>query len=349
MKRKKIIVAAFVMTGCIIAILLYNKSRMEAKSENDIVKSVPVTVSIATKQQINDSHSLEGTIAANNDVAVVSETQGKITGVEAEIGQYKTAGSVLIQIDDELKKANLASAETNYEKAQKDLERFESLSKENAATDQQVESERLAKKAAEAQYITSRREYTDTKICTPISGIVTARPYDIGAYIQKGTVVANVIDISRLKVKLNIAESDVFRLKVGDKVEVGTDVYPGIVFTGQVHTISSKGDDAHTYPVEVILENNNSHPLKAGMFARVTFSTLSHDRSLTIPRGALIGSVKHAQVFVVSNGIAHLRDIVLGNEYGASFEVLKGLNESDTLVNNGQNNLKDNTSVTIIK
>jgi RND family efflux transporter MFP subunit len=351
MKRMKIILAIFFVVGGIIAILMYNKSRMQARSQSDILSSIPVTVMTVSKGKIADESFLVGTITANNDVAIISETQGKVTVVVAEVGQYKKAGAVLIQVDDELKQANFIAAESNFEKAKKDLERFETLAKQNAATDQQVEGARLAAKSAEAQFLSARREYHDTKITTPISGIVTARPVDVGTYIQKGMPVANVVDISKLKVKINVAEQDVFRLHVGDKVDVSSDVYPGVTFSAKVLTISDKGDEAHTYPVEVMLENSKSHPLKAGMFARVAFTalTLAQSEVLVIPRGALVGSMKHPQIYIVESGIAKLRTLVIGPETGINLEVLQGVKEGETIVVNGQNNLKDNVPVTIVK
>ncbi len=349
MNRTKIIVAAAAALVIIIAILFYNKTQSESKSKADIQTSIPVSVTTVGRQKVSDVRSLVGTITANNDVAIISETQGKVTAISAEVGDYKQAGAILIQVDDELKKANLASAEVNYEKAKKDLERYESLFKENSATDQQLEAARLASKAAEAQYVTAHREYTDTKITTPIPGIVTSRLVDVGTYVQKGIPVANVVDISVLKVKVNVAEHDVFKMKVGDKVEVTTDVYPGVKFLGRIRTISSKADDAHTYPVEIALNNAGEHPLKAGMFGQVSFFSGSINEVLTVPRGALVGSMKNPRVFVVEGTVARLRDISVGSEFGTQLTVLSGLKEGETVVLSGQNNLKDSVVVTIIK
>ena len=349
MKRIKLIALALGVLAIIVGILLYNRSQMAAKSRSDAVMSIPVTITTVNKSHVSASQSLVGTITANSDVAIISETQGRVTGVSAEVGQYVPTGSALVQVDDELKKASFASAEVNYEKAKRDLERFENLARQEAATDQQVEAARLAFKAAEAQYILARREYHDTKITTPIAGIVTSRPVDVGTYVQKGMPVANVVDISKLKVKLNVAERDVFRLKSGDKVEITTDVYPGVTFEGKVKTISAKADEAHTYPVEVSLNNPKEHLLKSGMFGRVTFPSIDGSEGLTIPREALVGSLKKPQVFQVDGSIARLRDIVVGSEVGGRLIVLQGLNDGETIVANGQNNLKDGVAITIVK
>lgn len=346
--RNTVIVLA-VLAG-IIAILLNNKAKSDAKAAKSLEteKAVSVSTVSVSKTKLSETLSLIGTITANNDVAIVSETSGRVVAVGAKVGDYKPAGALIAQVDDELKLANFKSAEVAYEKAKKDLERYEALLKEGGISDAQVESARLNFKSAEAQYIVARRQLRDTRITTPISGIVTERKVDIGAMVSAGMTVANVVDIAKLKVKVNVAEQDVFKLKVGDEVEVTTDVYPGIKFKGMIATISAKGDEAHTYPVEIILSNSKEHPLKAGMFGRVHFISLGEREALTIPREALIGSVKAPEVFVAENGVAKLRAITVGREAGKMLEVIDGLKEGERVIVSGQNNLRDGYAINVI-
>ena len=349
MKKIKVTLVFVVAFTAIIFILLNNKSKMEAKSRNDIVRAFPVSVASVTKQKSSETLSLVGTIAANNDVAIVSETQGKVTHVFVNVGDVVSANSPLVQVDDELKQANYETAEVNFEKAKKDFERVESLSKDKSATDAQLEGARLAMKSAEAQFTVAKRMLDDTKIKSPIAGIVSSRMVDVGVMIQNGMPIANVVDISMLKVKVNVAEKDVFKLRANDDVVITTDVYRGISFNGKIATISAKGDDAHTYPVEISLANNKEHPLKAGMFGRVSFASMNEDEALTISRDALVGSLKKPQVFVVENGMAKLRDVVVEKEIGTRLAIQNGLNEQETIVVNGQNNLRDGVAVSIIQ
>lgn len=347
---KWILIVGGIATG-MIAILLNNKARSDEKARRsqEIEKAIPITVAEVKKGALKQELSLVGTIVANNDVVVVSETDGRVTAVYAKVGDYKPAGSALVQVDDELKLAAFKSAEVAYEKAKKDYERYQSLVKEGAISDSQLEQARQAYQAAEAQYIVARRQHQDATVKTPISGVVTARNVDVGAYLGKGAIVANVVDISRLKVKVNVAEQDVFLLKQGDEVEVTTDVYPNVAFKGRIESISVKGDEAHTYPVEISLPNSKEYPLKAGMFGRVTFATLGEREALLIPREALVGSVKNPEVFVADGEVARLRRIVVGREAGLWLEVRDGLKEGEKVVVSGQNNLKDGYAVQIVQ
>lgn len=347
MKRLKLIGIVVVSLVVIVAILLHNKSQIAAKSKSDKIEAYPVSVTTVGNENIKNTLELVGTITANNDVAIVSEAAGRVVKVYAKVGDYKSAGSVLYQLDDELKLAAFKTAETNYQKSKKDYERYEALYKNNSVTDAQYETAKLAYQSAESQYIFAKREYTDSKITTPISGVVTSKIADIGNYVQKGTVVANVVDISKLKVKLNVAEGDAFRLKNGDEVHITTEVYPGVEFKGKIESISSKGDEGHTYPTEITLMNSKENPLKAGMFGKVEFASVKHSSTLVIPREALVGSIKDAKVFVVDGAVVKLRPVVIGSAYDSFLEVKGGLKSGEQVVVNGQNNLQDNDKVLI--
>jgi RND family efflux transporter MFP subunit len=333
----------------------YSCNKVKSDGQNSATGTIETSYSVsvvkASKKDVTDSFSQVGTIVAYNDVAVVSETSGRVVKVNAEVGDYKPAGSVLVEVDSELREAAYKAANVSYEKVKKDLERYEALYKEGSISDSQIEQARWSFQSAESQYIVARRQLSDTKITTPISGIVTARYVNIGTMVMgapQATQIANVVDISRLKVKASVAEKDVIRLKVGEKVEVTTDVFPNAVFTGSIFSISSKGDDGHTYPVEVVLKNSKLQ-LKAGMFGRVMFTPKSSGNLIVIPRESIVGSVKNAALYVVNNNVAKLRSVVTGKEVGTNIEILSGLQEGELVVVNGQNNLSDNASVIIRK
>ncbi len=349
MKRIKIISVIAVVFVLLVAILLHNRAQITRNASLNKIDAFPVTVAVVSDKKINENLELVGTIAANNDVPIVSEVQGKVTAIYAKVGDYKTAGSVLIQVDDELKLAAKKSAEVNYEKAKKDYERYKALSAGNSITDAQLESAKLNYVNAEANYINANRQYNDTKIKTPISGYVTSRTVNFGDWVKMNNVVANVVDISKLKVELNVAEKDVFKLRTGDKVTVTTDVYPGVKFPGIIETISAKADASHNYPVEVRMLNSREHPLKAGMFGRVTFNLSGGKKELVIPREALVGSIKNPQVFKIAGSTAKLINVLISGASDNYLHIAGGLTEGDTVVINGQNNLQDGNKVVIIK
>jgi RND family efflux transporter MFP subunit len=349
MKRKIVVPGVLLIVGVVVFLLVSRKTKTEDQPQTRISTEVPVSVTTVRKDRLTSNLTLVGTIAANNDVNVVSQTQGEVKAVYVKVGEFVKAGTVLVQVDDEIKRSNLAAAEINYQKAKRDFERSETLYQENSISAAQLDAARLALKSAENQLDIADRQLQDTRISSPIGGTTNARMVDVGTMVSPGMTIANIVDISTLKVRVNVAEREAFRLKPGAKVEVTTDVYPDRKFDGSVDNIASKADEAHTYPVEIRIANSTIYPLKAGMFARVSFTSVSPTEALVIPRTAVVGSVKDAQVYVIQNDRAYLRSVIVGDRSGEFLEVIDGLKVGDTVVTSGQNNLSDNTPVTIVR
>ena len=348
-KRIVFIVVIAALLGGALMLLQQNKARSEAKQNLARSKPFAVAVAQATQKHVGGTLSLVGTVTPNREVAVASETAGRVVAVSLTQGTYKGAGSTLVAVDDELKRIAVQMAEVTLEKARKDLERFTMAQTENALPDQQLDLARFQVKQAEAQLATARRQLRDTRIVAPFGGVIVSKNVEVGSMVQPGMVVANLVDVSVLKIRLSVSENDVFSMNVGQRVEIESDVHPGVSYVGTIHTIGAKADEAHTYPVEILVNNNPSSPLRAGMFARVKFTSIAKRATTVIPRTALVGSVRQPKVYVVRNGIAYSRDIVVGEELGTDIEVVRGLMPGDELVISGQNNLRDSMTVEVLK
>ena len=323
-------------------------AKKDEQKQAAITTEISVSVTVVKKHRLESSLSLVGNINASADVNVISETQGTVTAVFVKVGTVVKAGTLLVQVDDEIPRSTKAAADINFQKAQRDYQRAEELYQENSISAAQLDVSRLAVKGAENQRDIARRQLENTRLRSPISGTVNARYVDVGTMVQPGKAVANIVDIITLKVRVNVSEREAFQLRPEDRVEISTDVYPAVVFEGTIDNIASKADEAHTYPVEIVVTNSLKNPLKAGMFARIAFKSIAPTEVLTVPRIALIGSIKDAQVYVVSGNVAALRGIVIGKQATDLFEVASGLTEGDTVVTSGQNNLADQTRVQIV-
>jgi RND family efflux transporter MFP subunit len=349
--KKYIIFSILIIVALIVIITLTisNKDKVPPPNVKQTYGNTPVSVIKVKKMQLTNVISLVGVVNASKDVNVISEAQGLVVEVKVKVGDFVKAGDILFKIDDLIMRSYLASAEINYLKGKRDFERSESLYQENSISAAQLDLARLQMKAAESQLTLAKKQLSDTQIKAPISGTINKRMVEQGTMVNIGTPVANIVDISTLKVIINVSEKDAFQIKTNDKTEITTDVYPGVIFGGRVDNIASKADEAHTYQVEVRLPNESKNPLKAGMFARVNFALINNTESLVIPRESLVGSIKDASVYAIQDQVARLRKVVVGKSEGNFLEILSGLNENEVVVTNGQNNLSDNSIVTIIK
>lgn len=336
--------------AAIIYILLGNKQKLEESKLDSIERPTAVAVKVATAeiQTVKRPISLIGTVRAYQDVVLVAEVAGQIRQVYARPGDAVAAGATLIKIEDDLPKANYAVAEANLKKAKKDLERFQALKAQNATTDAQLDNAVLAVEQAEANHVLAKQQLDRTAIRVPFNGVFTSRLVDVGAYLTPGAPIGNLVDLSQVKVVVNVPEEDVFKLKPGDPVVVNTTIYPGRKFNARVFTIGQKADEAHTYPVEVLMANPG-RAFKAGMFARVEFISISAFDALVIPREALTTSLKNPRVFVVEDGKATSRAIVVSAELDKQLAVVSGLKRGDVVVVGGQINLIEGVAVSVVK
>jgi RND family efflux transporter MFP subunit len=349
MNNKKIRIIVIVMAVIAAGFWFYQRQASKKPDKKDFLLRVPVSVATLNTSSVRDSFSVVGVSEAFRDVEIYSETVGLVRKVHVDVGQKKSAGEVLLKVDDELQASVWRKARANFEQAKRDFERYRNLQREGAVALSSYEAVKLRLEDAEAEMIAARRKYNDTGIKAPINGMVTSRLVDVGEMVQPGMKVANMIDLSKVKIRMNVPEKLIVRLSEGLPASVTSDIYPGKLFEGRIATISGKARRDHTYEVEVIMDNPAGSPFRGGMFARVAFVDSDMHKALLLPRTALTGSIKEPQVFVVKNNIARSKTIVIGQELEQYLEVLEGLSPGDSVVTNGQNELNDGMPVSVIR
>jgi RND family efflux transporter MFP subunit len=348
MKRNlKIAAFSIVVIIIVILVLISNRSKLEEKIKDDKYAKFPVTVLSAESKSVSDELILTGNIEANNEIALLSETDGRILKMSVNIGDFVKKGALIATVDSELKAANLMVAEANYEKALKDLARYETLLSNGNATEMEIENARLTVKSLEAQLIIAKRLLSNTKIISPVSGVISEKYANTGSTLAPGTPLVNILDISQLKVKLQLPEEDLLKFKKGDVVEVTTSLFPETVFKGTVRSILGKGDASHTYPLEISLESKKNKELKAGMFVTVKYVSNKMIDAIPIPRSSLIGSIKDPAVYLVVDGKAKKRPVKIIKDSGKEVLISEGLSQGDPVVLSGQNNLTEGVPVDI--
>jgi RND family efflux transporter MFP subunit len=346
------IIAILALFCAVIAVLLWrNKEEMEAKASAPIALVPTVRTVTAEALALSESLVARGTIQAQNEVTVISETQGRATHVYVKLGDRVSAGTALVKVDTALKYSAYIAAKANFEKAKRDAERMSELRREQNASEAEAEGAELQYQNAKAQFIAAERQLRDARITSPIAGTVVERPVNVGTMILPGAPVATVVDVQSLKLRANVSEQDVLKLRVGEKVIVQADVYPDVSFEGAIAFIGLKADALHNYPVEITLKNSATHQLKAGMSAQIVFKSPPARPALLIPRLAVVGGVKNPAVYAVDSSggvaVARLKSISVGAERGEYIEVLSGLQSGERIVAGGLNNVKNGGEIVV--
>ncbi len=360
MNRMYIIPVAVVVLAAL-ALVAFTSRSGQVDAVKAAVRPVAVEVTRVSTADIADVVTGVGTVAAMKDVIVSSETAGRVTAVRVKVGDPVRRGQTLIEVDAELKevavdqaRAQLQAAETNLEKARKDYERADKLYKSQDVADVELQGYRLAFSTAQAQEKSAgaalrlaQRQLSDTRITAPISGFIASRRIEVGEMAVPGREVANIVDISSVKVKLSVAEVEIGKLRLGQKAILRLDARPDEPFEGSIYTIGAKSEspNGHTYPVEVLVRNRSADVLKAGMYARVDIQATVAKNALSISKESILETGGKPAVFVVENGIAHLRCITLGIRGAEQYQVLDGLRAGDVIISFGQKGIKDGAAV----
>ena len=297
---------------------------------------------------MTDSLQLTGRMEAFCEIDIASEAMGVLTSVNSDLGQAKSKGDIIATIDDRIKNLAVQKAKNLKEKLEKDLERSKNLYNGGTLTQQQFDDAQNLYNDAVIQLNQAEKELQNATIKSPIKGIITKKQVEKGEFVNIGSPIVTIIDISKLKIKLNVSETNVYLINLNDMVTVATDVYPGVTFVGKISYISAQGDDSHNYPVEIEIANNGRYPLKSGTFANVMINLPVFGDELCIPSEALLGSTTDAEVYVAEKNKAVLRKIVIGKGNDKYVKIISGLKEGEKVIVNGKINLSDNKAIKII-
>jgi RND family efflux transporter MFP subunit len=353
---KRGIIIAIVIIAAIAGIgfvLTNNKKKNEAVTA--IVAqgggAVSVRTAVVKKEAANLDYSVNGVFTPYKEINFLSENAGRVTRIFVDEGDYVTKGQVLARIDAEILNTDRETAEATLQNALKDEARYSSSFATGGVTQQQLDQARLAVKNARLRLQASKRRVSDANIKSPINGIINKRYIEVGAFVTaQGTQLFELVDVSRLKLKVNVNESQVANLKVGDPVQIKTTVFPNLDFNGKVSFIAAKADNSLNFPIEIQVVNNKPNTIKAGMYGTAIFKFPKQAPTITVPRGAFVGSVSSNEIFVLEDGNkARLREVVAGRILGEKVEILDGLKEGETAITSGQINLTDGAVVAPIK
>jgi RND family efflux transporter MFP subunit len=234
-------------------------------------------------------------------------------------------------------------------KLRKDRERISELIEGEAVPRSKIEDLDLGILAAEAEEKLLQKQIANTTIRAPLSGILTFCAVERGSVVAQGIPVAHITNLDRLLLMVKVSERDVLQVQKNQKVRIVPDVRPDAPLSGQVTNIAPKADSAFTYLVEIAVANSPRSPLLAGMHARAQFVFEQGRQALTIPRRAVVGSLREASVFVVQGDtLAEERRLQIGRSLGERVEVSSGLTAGEPVVVEGQTYLNSGARVRIV-
>jgi RND family efflux transporter MFP subunit len=325
--------------------------------------NIPVTVVHPRRSDAATDLDLPGNIQAFVETPIYARTNGYLKKWFVDIGGRVKAGDLLAtidtpEVDQELNQADAAllQAQANLDLAKTTADRWHLLLKSDGVSQQEVDQNDAAFKARQADLNAAaanvnrlKDEQSFQNLTAPFSGIVTARNVDIGSLISNGTSQAlfRMSQIDVLRVYVNVPESYTPDIRTALEADLTVAEVPGKVFKGKVvRTAGAIDPTSKTLLTEVDVANPKGD-LLPGAYAQVVFHLRTSTPPLTIPSNTLIFRTSATQVAVAENGIAHLRNIMLGRDLGQSLEVISGLAPSDEVILNPPDSLGEGAAVSV--
>ncbi|MBS0212893.1 MAG: efflux RND transporter periplasmic adaptor subunit [Proteobacteria bacterium] len=315
--------------------------------DKKVVDKVPVEVTVVSRQPIAASYNGTASLDAPDEAQVIAKTSGIVLQLFTEEGQQVRKGQVLVKLDSERQRLQVAQAQAQVDKLQANYDRSQKMVAAKLVSASDNDQIKYDLQNAKVALDMARLDLSYTDVVAPISGVVAQRSIKVGNFVQINSPIIRIIDNSTLQATLNVPERELTRLKGGLPATMEVDALPGKAFKGVVDHVAPIVD-AGSGTFRVVCRFAGDKLLQPGMFGRIRIDYDRRANALVIPRLALLEDGGDPAVFVVRDGKAVRTTIAVGFTDGQWAEVRSGLAEGDQVVTAGKIALRDGSPVSVI-
>lgn len=306
------------------------------------------SVGVVTAEAVVGDLGLEieaiGNAVANESTEITSRTVNTVTAIHFNEGQMVRKGTVLVEFDSAQARAELAAADAAVAESRAQFKRSRELLATQALSQAQLDTLEATLKSNEARLAAAQSKVEDTIIRAPFSGRIGFRRVSLGGLVSPGTVIATLDDTSTMKLDFTVPQAYLFALQPGLPISAQIAGVPNQAFAGKVTTLDSRVDPV-TRSIVVRAELPNAKGiLKPGMFMTAKISAAA-SQALLVPEGAIVPEQGKSFVFVVKNGVASKREVLLGRRKPGQVQITQGLENGEKVIVEGTQKVRDGIQV----
>ena len=342
------LLAGGLVAAMTVAILALGGNKEEAPAAAPAEeRSVAVQVAILTPQPIVDVLTLPGETEAVADVTISAERGGPVEWIGPDEGDSVEANGVIAKVDMAALQAELDAAQAAYNLASKQADRRQELLAQGVLSTEEMDKAMNERTAALSTLQQAQVNFAHGQISSPVAGMVNELFVDEGEYVSAGTPVAEIVDLSSIKISINVPEMDVRFLEAGNAATVTVDAYPDQEWTGTVDFVAFKADEStKTFRVKVVVDNSDGR-IRPGMLARVSVVRRNLPEALAVPLHTIVDKGGERLVYVVEDGLVRAKQVELGVIAGENIQILSGLVAGDQVITGGQEAVEEGVKVVI--
>ncbi len=316
-----------------------------------------VTTARAEAQEWERVVTAVGSLRADQGVVVPSEGQGAVRAIRFESGSRVEAGAVLVELDADVERAELAAAQASAQLARLNAGRARELGERRALAQSELDAAEAAAKSAAAQVTALEAAIAKKSVRAPFAGRTGIRQVNLGQFLDRGNPVVTLQSLDPIHVDFSLPQQRRADLQVGYAVRVTTDALPGRSFSGTLTAISPEVDRAtRTIRVQATLANADE-ALSPGMFVNVTVVAPEKKAVVAVPATAVYFQAYGDSIFVAVEQKdektgqvvkrAEQRFVRLGESRGDFVAVESGIQPGDEVVTTGAFKLSNGTKLVI--
>ena len=323
-------------------------------------KPPPAQISavVATSEVVPHYASGVGSLAAVHQVTITPEVGGRVTEIDFEAGAVVKAGDKIIQINDAPDRGDLANYQAQERWAQVSLQRAQALAARQYGPQTDVDSSTNQLGQAQAMIQKTQAIIAQKNIRAPFAGKLGMRQVDLGQYLNPGAPVVTLTDLSMLYVNFTLPSQITSQIKVGQKVDVTADAFPGRKFAATVTTIEPQiSASTRTINIQATMPNPDQL-LLPGMFINAAVVLPDDAPVVVLPETAVDYTLYGDSVYVLRPGsatgadgkpvlTAHRTAVKTGLRWDDKVAVLSGVKAGDEVVAAGQIKVQDGAAVTV--
>jgi len=312
-----------------------------------------VSTAVAHEEQWQDTLTAIGSVVAAQGVTVAPDLAGIVREIAFESGAIVPKDALLIRLDTSSEQAHLRAAEAQVEMAKLNVERERKLRLEKMNSEADWENADATLKQNQANADTIRATIEKKTIRAPFAGQLGIRQVNLGQFVDVGKPIVSLQSLAPVYAEFSLPQQQLARLKTGMTVRLTTDSYPGRQFEGKL-TAMNPDLDASTRSIGLQATFPNTETmLRPGMFARAEVLLPEQQKSLVIPRTAVLSAPFGDSVYVVESSATNAKPslvvrqqfVRLGRARGDFVSVETGLKPGERIVSAGILKLRNGVSV----
>lgn len=313
-------------------------------------RAIPVSARTATPGELNVTLRGSTNLVAREAVEVIPRQGGLVAEILVEEGARVEAGQVLARLDDEQWVLQARQAEAQARAAADAVVRVRALAELDLVSAAEVDALASDSAVARAQEALADLLVRNARITSPITGVVTHRYIEPGQEITTSEPAFAVANVDQLEARVAVPEREAPRVEVGQEAHILIGETGAPLATGRVARVRPVVDpESGTVRVTVTINAAEGPGLRPGQFVNVDIVTERLSDRITLPRTAVLVDGATPRVYVIDNGRAVERPVVLGYSRGDEVQIESGVDEGDTVVVVGQDNLRPDVPVRLME